>query len=144
MLKNDLLDYICFMNSDEIRERIKSARLANRFSQETFAGKLGISANSYADIENGSTRLIHPKLPVIANELNISVEYLLFGMTGKGEFEERLRELEKKHQREIEQIRTQMLINKEEFNGENSVLKAKVESLTKIIGVLQDSQKKTY
>ncbi len=33
---------------------------------------------------------------------------------------------------------------KEEFNGENSVLKAKVESLTKIIGVLQDSQKKTY
>ncbi|NCB18947.1 MAG: helix-turn-helix domain-containing protein [Bacteroidia bacterium] len=132
------------MNSDEIRERIKSARLANRFSQETFAGKIGISANSYGDIENGKTRLIHPKLPLIARELNISVEYLLFGMTGKGEFEERVRELEKKHQREIEQIRTMMLINQEEFNGENSVLRAKVESLTKIIGVLQDSQKKSY
>lgn len=130
------------MESKKARERIKLERLKRGLSQETFARMVGLSTNSYGDIENGKTRLIHPKLYTIAQKLEIPLETLLFGIGGELEFENKVKEMESLYRRQIEGLKIELAITKEELTGKNQELITRIDTLNKIIGVLQDHSKK--
>ncbi|GAB1473805.1 hypothetical protein MASR2M69_12460 [Bacteroidota bacterium] len=85
------------MNCDLIRERIKRERRALGFTQEYMAATLGISANSYREIENGATVLINPRLEEIAKILKTPLESLIFGTLTNEEHLKKIEEIEKEY-----------------------------------------------
>ena len=62
-----------------IGQNIKSARKANGFTQEQIAEHLDISAIHYGRIERGERRPSINQLAKIADNLNTSIETLLYG-----------------------------------------------------------------
>lgn len=61
----------------EIGQRIRRYRKACGLSQETLAGKVGISVTHMSHIETGNTKLSLPVLAKIAEELSIGTDALL-------------------------------------------------------------------
>lgn len=61
----------------KILDNIKKARIANGFSQEDMAEKLGIATVNYGKIERGVTAMTIDRLFKIAELLNVSVGSLL-------------------------------------------------------------------
>ena len=61
----------------EIGQRIRRYRKACGLSQETLAGRVGISATHMSHIETGNTKLSLPVLVKIAEELSVSTDALL-------------------------------------------------------------------
>lgn len=61
----------------EIGQRIRRYRKACGLSQETLAGKVGISVTHMSHIETGNTKLSLPVLARIAEELSIGTDALL-------------------------------------------------------------------
>ncbi len=49
-----------------IREKIKLLRQSRHWSQEYLAEKLGMSANSYGELERGKTKITFEKLEILA------------------------------------------------------------------------------
>jgi len=129
-----------FMNSKEIRERLKLARIKKGYSQETFAGKIGMSANSYCDIENGKTRLFHPKLHIIANELDIPLQSLFIGSPNAEEYQKEIAQIKEKYSKELEELKIEYNIAFAKVQGKNKELETRVETLNNIIGVLQEKR----
>ncbi|MDD7369116.1 MAG: helix-turn-helix transcriptional regulator [Berryella intestinalis] len=62
----------------EIGQRIRRYRKACGLSQETLAGKVGISVTHMSHIETGNTKLSLPVLAKIAEELSVGTDALLF------------------------------------------------------------------
>lgn len=67
----------------KIHQIIRLLRNSQRLSQENMAQELEISLNAYGEIERGNTKLIHDKLPKIAEVFGIKLGELL-EMTEKG------------------------------------------------------------
>lgn len=61
----------------DIGQRIRRYRKACGLSQETLAGKVGISVTHMSHIETGNTKLSLPVLAKIAEELSIGTDALL-------------------------------------------------------------------
>ena len=61
----------------EIGQRIRRYRKACGLSQETLAGRVGISVTHMSHIETGNTKLSLPVLAKIADELSVSCDALL-------------------------------------------------------------------
>lgn len=61
----------------KIYEKIRALREEKKWSQEEFAAKLGLSANGYAKIERGETRLNIPRLEQIAELFGIDILELI-------------------------------------------------------------------
>ncbi len=61
----------------EIHEKIRTMREINQWTQEEMAEKLDMSANGYAKIERGKTKLNLEKLEQIANILQVDFVELL-------------------------------------------------------------------
>ncbi|EFL80902.1 helix-turn-helix domain-containing protein [Actinobacillus pleuropneumoniae] len=61
----------------KLYEKIRAMREINHWSQEKMAEKLAMSANGYAKIERGQTKLNLDKLQQIANIFNIDVLELM-------------------------------------------------------------------
>lgn len=61
----------------EIGQRIRRYRKACGLSQETLAGKVGISVTHMSHIETGNTKLSLPVLAKIAEELSVGTDALL-------------------------------------------------------------------
>ena len=62
---------------DAIGIRIKLARIKAKMTQETLAGKAGLSVAHMSNIETGNTKLSLPSLVHIANALSVSADDLL-------------------------------------------------------------------
>ena len=62
---------------DAIGIRIKLARIKAKMTQETLAGKAGLSVAHMSNIETGNTKLSLPSLVHIANALSVPVDDLL-------------------------------------------------------------------
>lgn len=60
-------------------ERIKEERRSKGISQVTFAKKLGITQTHLSNLETGKSGLTLTSLIMLANEFDVSVDYLLFG-----------------------------------------------------------------
>jgi transcriptional regulator with XRE-family HTH domain len=54
-----------------IREKIKLLRQSRHWSQEYLAEKLGMSANSYGELERGKTKITFEKLEILARLFDI-------------------------------------------------------------------------
>ena len=63
----------------EMANRIKQRRKSLKYTQEQFAELLGISANSYTRIENAFQRPALNTLIRIAQHLDLSLDYIVFG-----------------------------------------------------------------
>ncbi len=130
--------YLFYMNCDLIRERIKRERRALGFTQEYMAATLGISANSYREIENGATVLINPRLEEIAKILKTPLESLIFGTLTNEEHLKKIEEIEKEYQERELSLKTAHKIQIAELEGEINILKASLETKESIIGVLKE------
>ena len=60
-----------------IGERIKTARINKKFTQDKIAEMTELSNTHVSNIENGSTKVSLPTLVKIANLLEVSVDELL-------------------------------------------------------------------
>lgn len=63
----------------EMANRIKSRRKSLDFTQEQFAELIGISSSSYTRIENAFQKPSLDTLIKISKNLNISLDYIVFG-----------------------------------------------------------------
>ncbi|MHC5215873.1 helix-turn-helix domain-containing protein [Enterococcus sp. LJL128] len=65
------------LNKKEIGSRMRKKRIAKGWTQLEFAKKCGLSNNYYSSIENGKNSPSLDKLRVIADNLDVSLIYLL-------------------------------------------------------------------
>ena len=67
----------------EMANRIKSRRESLGFTQEGFCEIIGLSASSYTKIENAFQKPALDTLIKIAQHLDLSLDYLVFGLDEK-------------------------------------------------------------
>ncbi len=130
------------MNNDKIRERIKRSRKIAGLTQEYMGVKLGISTNSYRELERGSTGLVNPKLELIAALLNVSLEYLIFGSDSLSD-NTLIDKCQKKYERIIDELKREYRITIAELEGEIKVLKTNLETKERVIGVIKEESRGT-
>jgi transcriptional regulator with XRE-family HTH domain len=65
----------------EMANRIKERRTALGYTQEEFSEKIEISASSYTKIENAFQKPSLDTIIKIAENLNISIDYLIHGLS---------------------------------------------------------------
>lgn len=128
------------MEIKQILERIRIVRRTKNYTQEYMAVTLDISLNAYGDLEKGKVKIINPRLFEIAKILDISMENLIFGHATQEEYSEKIRELEKEHRIEIENLILDHKIEVAEKDGLITELKGKINTKEKIIGVLQEKR----
>jgi transcriptional regulator with XRE-family HTH domain len=63
----------------EMASRIKARRLDLEYTQEEFSEIIGISVSSYTKIENAFQKPSLDTVMKIAQKMNISIDYILFG-----------------------------------------------------------------
>lgn len=126
------------MDFDQIRERIKRERRSLGYTQEYMATTLGISVNSYREIESGTTLLINPRLEEIANILDKPLENLIFDTASSFDYSQMLSVVEKEFKDKLDITETAFKIKLAEKEGEIKVLKANLETKESIIGVLRE------
>lgn len=86
MDKTDSKKVKIYFNRDVLAARIRAARIARGFSQNRLAEQIGKSSASYlSNIENGTSGISIDALVDVANELDVSLDYLL----GRDEFMKR-------------------------------------------------------
>lgn len=127
------------MNSQSIQNRIRSKRKSLSITQEEMAGKLGISSNSYRDVENGRTAIIYHRLPAIASILDITLEELIIGKQSEEslavkEANEKASELQSK----IRIMDEQHKIEVAELMGKIEELETTIKSKKQIIDILKE------
>lgn len=69
----------CMVDYEEIGRRMKAKRRSLRRSQEEIANAINISVSFYGNIERGKRIPSVDTLVAIANELDVSADYLLSG-----------------------------------------------------------------
>jgi transcriptional regulator with XRE-family HTH domain len=82
--------------------RVAEARKAQSLTQQQLAKRLGISQQTLAHYEVGRLRVAVAMLPMLAKEVNVSVEDLIGNSNGTGQTK---RGPTPKLQRQIEQVR---------------------------------------
>lgn len=132
------------MEIKQIIERIRVVRRTKNYTQEFMAAALDISINSYADLEKGKVKLMNPRLFEIAKILDLSMEQLIFGHATQEEYSAKIRELEKRlerdHRAELENLILDHKIEIAEKDGLIAELQGKINTKEKIIGVLQEKR----
>ena len=98
-----------------IKEKISEIRCKKGISQEKIAQQLGISANSFRNLESGRTTIINKRMWEIANILEVTLEELMLEEdfnTGMS-----LADAERvKYQRKIESLETEITLLQQELN----------------------------
>jgi transcriptional regulator with XRE-family HTH domain len=126
------------MDFEQIRERIKRERRSLGYTQEYMATSLGISVNSYREIESGNTLLVNPRLPEIAKILEKPLESLIFDNASYSDYNQKIDMLEREFKEKFDSLETSYKIKMAEKEGEINVLKANLETKESIIGVLRE------
>ncbi len=62
---------------EALGKRVKERRVINKLSQEELATRIGVSIQHVSNIENNRTKISLEKLVDLANELNVTVDFLL-------------------------------------------------------------------
>ena len=126
------------MDFDQIRERIKRERRSLGYTQEYMATTLGISVNSYREIESGTTLLVNPRLEEISKILDKPLENLIFDTASTTDYSQKLSIIEREFKERLDITETAYKIKLAEKEGEINVLKANLETKESIIGVLRE------
>ena len=131
------------MDEKSICERILINRKRVGLTQEEMARQIGISVNSYREIENGSTKLVNKRIVKIGELLGISPEELLTGNSAQLEsYDKRIEEIEKKHGRELSDIIGKYKLIVAELEGEIKQLRTSIETKERNIGLLKEEKEK--
>lgn len=131
------------MDEKSICERILINRKRVGLTQEEMARQIGISVNSYREIENGSTKLINKRIVKIGELLGIPPEELLTDNTSQLEdYDRKIEEIEKRHSRELSDIIGKYNLLVAELEGEIKQLKTSIETKERIIGLLKEEKEK--
>ena len=131
------------MDEKSICERILINRKRVGLTQEEMARQIGISVNSYREIENGSTKLVNKRIVKIGELLGVSPEELLTGNSAQLEsYDKRIEEIEKKHGRELSDIIGKYKLIVAELEGEIKQLRTSIETKERIIGLLKEEKEK--
>lgn len=125
-----------------IKLKIQKERRALGFSQEYVAQEIGMSVNSYRQIENGKTKLVSPRIFDIARVLKTTPEELLIGVTPIVDDSAKAEELERRYKEKIDRIEAENRISILEYQGEIQRLKSALESKESIIGFLKENLNK--
>ena len=75
-----MLDYL---DKSEIGQRIRQLRTIKDFTQAEFAELADIPVNFLSEIENGKKGLSQDTLAKVCRQLNVSADYILFGLKQK-------------------------------------------------------------
>ena len=67
-----------------IGERVRQARKAKRYTQAQLAEKIDINPKNVSQLERGMTGISLSSLIAICRTLDVSADYILFGVEGKG------------------------------------------------------------
>lgn len=132
------------MDCSQIKERIKSIRKSKGLTQENMAKSLGISVNSYREIESGKTKLINSKLFKICEILEVTPGKLIMGELSQEEYVKEIQKLKKFHREEVSRLEHYYKIKVTELEGEINVLKINLQTKNSIIGVLKEESQKRY
>lgn len=68
------------LEKSEIGQRIKHLRHLHDYTQAEFAEMIDISVNFLSEIENGKKGLSQDTLAKICHQLNVSADFILFGV----------------------------------------------------------------
>ena len=109
------------------------------YTQESMAGKIGMSTNSYSQIERGKTVLVSKRLFDIAKALNTTPEELILGYVPKEDLTDKIAEIESTYKEIIAKTESENKIARVELEAEIQRLRATIESKESIIGVLKES-----
>ncbi len=127
------------MENRLIKLKIQNLRKALGYTQESMASKIGMSTNSYSQIERGKTVLVSKRLFDIAKVLNIAPEELIIGYVPKEDLTDRIAEIESMYKERIAKAESENKIVRVELEAEIQRLRATIESKESIIGVLKES-----
>jgi len=81
---------MCKFNQNEFLERLKELRISKKMSQVDMSRKLGLSINGYRSYETGRTIMPSYISIKLAKELNVSLEYLFYGIDNVKSLEENI------------------------------------------------------
>ncbi len=118
------------MDKKHFKENICRIRNSMNLTQAEMAEKLGISRQSYINLEHGKTLLVSKQLTRLSKLSGIPEEKLLFGYCRS--------ELESEGLREIEVYKQRLSVMKESYDGKVSILEEKISVLSE----LHESEKK--
>ncbi|MEN6619117.1 MAG: helix-turn-helix domain-containing protein [Rikenellaceae bacterium] len=127
------------MENKLIKLKIQKERRGLGYTQEYMAQSLGISTNSYRQIETGNTVLISNRIFDIARILKTTPEELLVGVTLQADQNSKIEEVENFYKEKIAKTESDNKISRVELEAEIQRLKAALESKESIIGVLKES-----
>jgi len=130
------------MNDSDIKKRIRELRESLGYTQEDMANYLKMSLNSYRQLESGKTSIINKRVFSIAQLFNMSLSELIFGTNKETSTDEKIAEIAKSHQEQIEKMEADFRIKMIELEDENKILKMALESKESIIGILKESLNK--
>lgn len=127
------------MENRLIKLKIQRERRGLGYTQEYMAQALGISTNSYRQIETGSTVLISNRIFDIARILKTTPEELIIGIAPTDNRDDKIAEVEKFYKEKIAKAESDNNISRVEMEAEIQGLKSALESKESIIGVLKES-----
>jgi len=127
------------MENRLIKLKIQNLRKMLGYTQESMASKIGMSTNSYSQIERGKTVLVSNRLSDIAKALNTTPEELLLGYAPKEDLTDKIAALENFYKEKIAKAESENKIARVELEAEIQRLRATLESKDSIIGLLKES-----
>lgn len=80
------------MNNDSVKKNLESIRVSNNLSQEEMAVVLGVTRNTYRNIEKGKTKLISDTVMKVAEWADMTPEEVVLGYAPVEDRENVLRE----------------------------------------------------
>ncbi|MFA5848700.1 MAG: helix-turn-helix domain-containing protein [Bacteroidales bacterium] len=127
------------MENRLIKLKIQNLRKMLGYTQESMASKIGMSTNSYSQIERGKTLLVSNRLFDIAKALNTTPEELILGSAPKEDLTDKIAAVEIMYKERIAKAESENKIARVELEAEIQRLRATLESKDSIIGLLKES-----
>lgn len=119
----DRLTHFLRMNNDTVKKNLETIRLSNKLSQEDMANALGITRNTYRNIEKGKTKLISDTIMRVAEWAEISPEEVVLGYAPVKDRDSVLKETRERLNRRIKTLTDEYEAKLERQRSEIELLK---------------------
>lgn len=122
------------VDNDSVKKIILKIRESLGLSQEDMAALLGISRNTYRNIEKGQTKLISDTVGKIAEVAKLSPEEVVLGYMPVKDKSEALRDARDRMNEKVQAIQA-------ELGGQLEVLRTENEMLKRLLAATEESNK---
>lgn len=110
------------MEKTMFQENISAIRISMHLTQAEMAGRLGISRQSYINLEHGRTSLVSKQLVRLSQLCGVPADKLLFGYTKD--------EIESAAKREIELGKKRLALVERQYENKIALLQEKIDALS--------------